>query len=118
MSALEPQIASLTSQYDTGRKTSEEFAPRGGGRAASLNEAPFSEASQIEQLVGTAQETGAAGVASVAQMLADIGLSEIGVSSSTAGSTFGQLQQAKENEQQQGAQAGQAIGSLIALLAA
>jgi hypothetical protein len=118
MSALSPEISSLTASYDTGRKTSEEFAPRGGGRAAQLEELPFKEASDVEQLVSGVRQTGAAGVSEIGQMLAQLGLGEMGVSSSTAASTFQQLETSKENVQAQGAAAGQAVGGLIALLAA
>src|ERR1700690_2771485 len=44
MSALSPEISSLTASYDTGRATAESFAPRGGGRAAALEELPFQKA--------------------------------------------------------------------------
>ena len=118
MEALSPSIASLTSEYDTGRKTEEQFAPRGGGRAATLATQPTTEAGQIAGLVNSAQQTGAAGVSEIAQLLGQLGLGELGIGTSTAASTFNQEETAKENEQQQGAQAGQAIGSLIALLAA
>jgi hypothetical protein len=118
MSALSPSISTLSSEYDTGRKTAQEFAPRGGGRAAALEEEPFQEASQIESLVQGAQTEGAQGVASIASELADIGLGEMGVSSTTASNAFNQIQTAKEDVQSEGASAGSAVGSLIALLAA
>jgi len=118
MSVLNPEISSLTSQYDTGRATAEEFAPRGGGRAAVLEELPFQKAGAIENLIQGAQVTGAEGVSAISQLLGNIGLGEIGVTSSTAASTFGQLESAQQNQQQQAQQAGQAIGTVIALLAA
>jgi len=117
MSALSPEISSLTSQYATASKTQQEFAPRGGGRAASLEEKPYAEAGTIEQLIQGAQETGAEGVSSIASMLGQLGLGELGVSSSTAANTVSQLQTSQQNQQQQQAAAGSAIGGLVALLA-
>lgn len=117
MSAISPEVSSLTSQYASAAKTSQEFAPRGGGRAAALEERPYTQAGSIEQLVQGAQATGAAGVGGFAQILASLGLGEEGVSSSTAANAFGQLETTKENQQQQQAAAGAAIGGLVSLLA-
>lgn len=117
MNTLEAPISSLTSQYATSAKSSEEFAPRGGGRAAALEEAPSTEAGQIEQLVAGAEAEGAQGVASIADMLGNLGLGEIGVASSTAANTANQLQSSIENQQQQQQQAGAAVGGLVSLLA-
>jgi hypothetical protein len=116
LSAIQPQVDSLTSQYDTGRKTAEEFAPRGGGRAAALEELPFRKSAEINKLVGGAQMTGASGVESVASLLGSIGTSEMGGGLNAANSAFQNTQQAKENQQAQAQAAGSAIGGLVALL--
>lgn len=117
MSLLTPEISSLSSQYDTGRKAGEEFAPRGGGRAAALEALPFQKAGQIEQLVSGARATGAQGVTQIDQLLSDIGLGEMGGGLNAANSAFDNIETAKQNQQQQQAQAGGAVGSLFALLA-
>lgn len=116
LGAIAPQVDSLTSQYDTGRKSAEEFAPRGGGRGAALEELPFRKAGDISKLVQGAQLTGAEGVSSVASLLGSIGTTEMGAGSSSASSAFNNIQTAKENQQQQAAAAGSAIGGLVALL--
>ncbi len=51
LDTLAPEVDTLTSQYDTGKKTAEEFAPRGGGRAAVLEELPFRKAGEINKMV-------------------------------------------------------------------
>jgi hypothetical protein len=118
MSVLSPEISTLTSQYETGRETSESFAPRGGGRGAALEELPFTESNQIEQLVQGARATGAAGVSSIAQLLGELGLGELSAGNTAASSAVGEQQTAQQISAQTGAASGQAIGSLVALLAA
>jgi hypothetical protein len=116
LNALAPEVDTLTSQYDTGRKTAEEFAPRGGGRAAALEELPFRKAGEINKMVQGARDKGAAGLTSISQLFGQLGTSELSGGTSAANSAFGNIQDAKINQQQQQAQAGQAVGALIALL--
>jgi hypothetical protein len=116
LSALSPEVSTLTSQYDTGRKTAEEFAPRGGGRGAALEELPFRKASDIEQLVAGARATGAAGVTGIAQLLGNLGLGEVSAGTGAASAASENINTASAAKAQQQAQAGQAIGTLVALL--
>lgn len=116
MGAFAPEISSLTSLYDTGRKTAEEFAPRGGGRGAALEELPFKEAGDIEKLVAGARQEGATGVANIGAMLGQLGLGELGTGGSIASDAFSNIEASKENKQEQDAAAGKAVGSVIALL--
>jgi hypothetical protein len=116
LAALNPEVDSLTSQYDTGRKTAEEFAPRGGGRGAALEELPFRKAGDINKLVSGARLTGASGVESIASLLGNIGTSELSGGIGASNAAFSNIQTAKENQQQQAASAGAAVGGLIALL--
>jgi hypothetical protein len=117
MQTLQPEISSLTSAYNTGRKTAETFSPRGGGRGASLEELPFKKAADISNLVAGARTTGATGTADIGAMLAQLGLGELGAGGGIASSTVNQLETSKQNQQQQQAAAGQSVGALIALLA-
>lgn len=117
MQTLQPSIASLTSQYDTARASAEEFAPRGGGRAAALEELPFQKAGAISTMVEGAQAEGAQGEASIGQLLGEIGIGELGTGSTTAANAVGQLQTQQQISNEQGASTGASIGSLIALLA-
>lgn len=116
MQALSPEISTLSSQYNTGEQTAEEFAPRGGGRAAALEGLPFQEAGQIENLVQGAQTEGAQGETQIGSILSELGLGELGVGTQSASAADAEIQQSVENQQQQQAQAGAGIGSLIGLL--
>lgn len=118
MGVLSPEISTLTSQYDTGRSSAEEFAPRGGGRAAALEELPFQKAGAIENLVQGAQTTGVQGEANIGAMLSNLGLGELEAGGGIASQTVGQLQNQQQISNSAGASSGAAIGSLIALLAA
>jgi hypothetical protein len=112
MSLLQPQISSLSSQYGQIAKSNEEFAPRGGGRTAALQEQPFNEANQISTLVSGERNF-------AATEAAQLGLGELGASTSAAATglqgTALQTQQADQAQQQQ-QQAGQSIGALLGLL--
>lgn len=112
-----PDIANINTQYHQAQKSTAEFSPRGGGSAALLEEAPFQKASSIAQLFTNARSTGATGVASIAQMLSQLGMGELGQSSSTSANTYSQLLASQQNQEQNQAAAGSAIGSLVALLA-
>lgn len=116
LNVLAPEVDTLTSQYDTGRKTAEEFAPRGGGRGAALEELPFRKAGEINKLVQGAHSAGASGLTSVASLFGQLGTGEMGGGTNAADSAFSNIQTAKVNQQQQQAAAGSAIGGLIAML--
>lgn len=118
MGAIEPAVQSLTSQYEAGRVSENEFAPRGGGRTAADVTAPWAEQAQVSNLVAGAQQAGAAGVTNIDQLLSSLTTGAGSVASSTLGNQGYLL-----NQQQQTAQAtqqslGQGVGAMIALLAA
>lgn len=115
---LGPDISTLTQNYETASRSTNEFAPRGGGATAANEESRFKEAGDIQNLFSSARLQGAQGEAGVAQMLAQLGLGEIGVSSSTAGNLAGSLQAQQDSSNAAKAQAGKSIGEIIALLAA
>lgn len=118
IAALEsPDIINTQQQYESARKTADEFSPRGGGATAASEESRFSEASDIAKLFTSARSKGAEGVATISSMLANLGLGELGASSSAANAGFQNIETSKENQQQQQAGLGAGIGSLIALLA-
>jgi hypothetical protein len=116
MSVLGPEITSLTSQYDTASRAASEFAPRGGGRTAALQTTPYKEAADISGLIGQARQTGAAGVESVAGMLSQLGLGELGVATSTAAAARGAAETEQQTKIAAQQQAGQGVGELLALL--
>jgi hypothetical protein len=115
-SVLGPEINTLTSQYETGRRSTNEFAPRGGGSTAANAEARFKESSDITNLVGGARKEGAAGQTAIAQLLSQLGLGELGTGTGAAANLSSELLAQQQNQQQQQQQVGQGIGQLIALL--
>jgi hypothetical protein len=116
LQAFAPEVETLTQAYETGRRELEEFAPRGGGRTAAMTELPFRKARDIESLVHGARLTGAAGVEDIGQMLASLGLGELGAGAQVATAARGQAFDERQLAAQQAQQAGEAVGSLIALM--
>ncbi len=120
LEALSPEVETIHSQYETGRRAVEEFAPRGGGRTAAMAELPFREAGDVARLVHGARLTGAEGMMSIGQILASLGLGELGAGAGVATQARGQfLTERLERERlaaEQGKEAGEAIGAMIALL--
>lgn len=118
MNTIAPSVQSLTSQYEAGRVAENEFAPRGGGRTAADVTAPWEEQGKISTLVSEAQTAGASGVTSIDQLLASLTEGSAAGASATLGNLGQQLNQQQQTSQAAGAQTGQGIGALIALLAA
>ncbi len=115
---LSPEITTLHKQYETGRRTTEEFAPRGGGRTALMSELPFKEAADVSTLVHGARKEGASGMLDIGKILADLGVGEMGgaVSGANAGASrlsAERIAQGQISAQQQ-QEAGQAAGALLA----
>lgn len=120
MSAIQPSVDTLTSQYETGKRANQEFAPRGGGATAANQQTPFAEAKDISSLVFGAEQQGAQGVADIGSMLANLGTSELGagMSGASAGASLAENQRQfnTQTQQQQQQAVGGAIGSLLGLL--
>ncbi len=116
--AISPDVQNIQTQAAAAQKSTDEFAPRGGGATAANEESRFGTAKQISDLFTGARSAGASGVTSISSLLGNLGSSLLSGSESTASNTVGQLAQSQQNQQQQQAAAGQAIGSLVALLAA
>lgn len=117
MNALQPAISSLTSQYENAAVAENEFAPRGGGRTAALENAPYDEASKVGTLVASEQVAGAEGLSNIDQFLGNL---TTGSSSSASSSNIYQqeiLQQQQQQQQQSASSLGAGVGGLIALLA-
>lgn len=118
--AFQPEITQLHKQYETGRKTTEEFGARGGGRTALQAELGSREAGDMETLIHGARKEGAAGLMDIGGTLASLGTSELGMGGASAASGASREQSRSlavwQQQQANQAAAGQAIGSIIALL--
>jgi hypothetical protein len=120
MSAVAPGIQTLTGEYDTLAKQAKNTLPSGGERNKLISELPFRKAGDIATLVGGAQEKGAQGMTTIAQLLGNLGTSLLSGSTSaagTGGAIAGETVSQEQRQQQQQQQAGQGIGAFIALLA-
>ncbi len=120
METLSPEITQLHKQYESGRKTTEEFGARGGGRTAAMAELPFREAADVSTLIHGARKEGAAGMEDIGKILADLGVGELGgsISGSSSGSSrlSAERQAEAQRRQQNQAAAGQAAGAIIAAM--
>jgi hypothetical protein len=116
MGAIEPAVQSLTSQYEAGRVSENEFAPRGGGRTAADVMAPWQEEGQVSTLVSEAQTAGASGVVGIDQLLEGLTTGSAAGASATLGNQATSLNDQQQTQQAAGNATGQGIGSLIALL--
>jgi len=115
--AISPDVQNIETQYETARRTGDEFSPRGGGATAANEESRFGEAKSIADLFTGARTAGAQGVASLSSLLGNLGSSLLSGAESTAAGIQSNLLASQENQQQQQAAAGSAIGSLVALIA-
>ena len=118
--AFQPEITQLHKQYETGRKTTEEFGARGGGRTALQAELGSREAGDMETLIHGARREGAAGMMDVGGAFATLGSSQLGIGSAAAATGSAQQQnrslQIWQQQQAQLQATGQAIGSIIAVM--
>jgi hypothetical protein len=116
MSTLTPEVSSVSEQYQAGRKAASEFSPRSGGRAAGLSESRFKEAGDIQNLISGMRTTSADEVTQLGQILGNLGLGELGASTSAAG-TGGKIATARrEQSMEQAAGFGEAAGSMASIL--
>lgn len=117
---LSPEITTLHKQYESGRKTAAEFGGRGGGTNAAIAESRFKEAGDVSALVHGARKEGATGLTDIGQILANLGVGEMGGAVSGSSSGASRLSAEREAEAQRRAQtqmaAGQAAGQIIAAM--
>lgn len=118
-----PEISSLLADYDRTRKAASQLQPRGGGRSALLNELPYKQVGDVNQLIQQARPRAAQQLAGVGAEQASIGLSEQELFSQNVGTTLSYLlgKGGLDLEKQQlNGQLGQAIGqaAMMALMAA
>jgi hypothetical protein len=115
--ALAPQISQLQSGFQQNKQQVDQFAPMGGGRAATLAQAPFQETSAITNLISNARQNAAQGLTGIAGTEGALGGGLLGTSTQAANAFDTQGNVQNQFQYQQGAQTGQALGQLIAGLA-
>jgi hypothetical protein len=115
LQALGPQVNTVASQYQAGRKAAAEFAPRGGGRTSSLSDTGFKEMGDIQNMLFTQAGEARGQAGELSGLMAQLGLSEAGTGGqmSEAAADIG-LRHAPFGYQQQ-QDIGAAIGQLLAM---
>lgn len=73
---MNPEVSSIVSQYDAGRKAMSEFGARGGGKNSTLAELPTKQTGDITKMFQTMRPEAAKQLTGIAQVLASLGLSQ------------------------------------------
>jgi len=111
--AVSPEISAINSGFQQGRQQVDQFAPMGGGRAATIGQLPYQKASAITNLISQARQNAASGLTGIAGTEGALGQGLLGTST-TAASAFDQNAYLQHLMQQQtGLGVGSAIGSLL-----
>jgi hypothetical protein len=82
MDTMAPEVSTIVSQYDAGRKAVSEFGARGGGKNSTLAELPMKQSGDINRLFQSLRPEAAKQLSSIAQVLASLGLNEEQISTS------------------------------------
>ena len=124
MRTVQPQVDTILHQYDTAKRSAAEFAPRGGGRNAAMQDADFAEAGDISKLIGGAAPMAADKLRDIAAQFGYIGLGASGQGENATQDAMknifqqqGLYLQSQGQGFNQSMQIGQGIGSLAAMLA-
>ena len=112
--ATAPQRRRVIDQYDTARKSSAEFTPRGGGQASAQMESRAREASDLATVGASARDNAANTVSSLGKGLLDSGISAEQEATNQLAQVLGPLFQQQQADQQSTAQTFAGIASLIA----
>jgi hypothetical protein len=116
LEAVAPQVNTVASQYQSGRRAAAEFAPRGGGRTAALSDTGFKEMGDIQNMMFGEQGKARGQAGSVAEAMANMGLAETGTgvaaTQSAADIASGHMQQAAQTD----AALGQGIGQMLGMM--
>lgn len=82
--AMAPEIDQISQAFDAARNLVSQ-QPRGGGKASTLAEAPFQQATAISNMEAQAQQGAAGQLGQLSTSLANVGLGEAGVGTTLAG---------------------------------
>jgi len=120
MSALSPEIGTISSQYQGARKAAAEFSGRSGGRAADLQTSPTDEAGKIENLMNTIGPEAAQQTTDICKFLASLGIQNENIFAGMQGNALASIQTQKQIadqvKQAQNQQAMSAAGQMLATL--
>lgn len=113
MEAIAPEANTIISQYDTAKRAASEFAPRGGGRTATLAELPFAESGAITNLLNTVRPNAAGATADIGKTYGALASSLLTRNTGAASSLLNYSLQSRGQSFNQAEQIGGSIGTLL-----
>ena len=124
MRTVQPATDTILHQYDTAKRSAAEFAPRGGGRNAAMQDADFAQAGDISKLVGGAGPMAADKLRDIGAQFGYIGLGATGQGENATQDVLRNIfqqqslyLQSQGQGFQQSMQVGQGFGQLAAMIA-
>jgi hypothetical protein len=112
MEAEAPAVNSILSQYDSAKRAVSQFAPRGGGTASTLAQAPFKASDAITNLLASVRPEAAQALTQISGLLSSLGLDESSIGISNLQFASGE----KDKQEQQRYQHGWDIAKFITSL--
>lgn len=80
LETVAPEVNTILGQYDTAKKAVSEYAPRGGGTATTMANAPYALSGQITNLLNTVRPQAAQATTGIGQFLDTLGTTQTGQS--------------------------------------
>jgi hypothetical protein len=116
LTAMAPQVNTITSQYDTAFKALNELAPRGGGRNAGMQDLAFKKAGDITNLINSARPAAATNVADIGSRIAALGVPSLSVAASGINSAVSSGLTQQQIDDANSRSLGSSIGTMIGIL--
>jgi hypothetical protein len=116
LEAMAPQVNTVASQYQSGRRAASEFAPRGGGRTSTLSDTSFKEMGDVQNMLFTESTKARGQAGSVAEAMANMGLAETGTGIAASQSVADIAAGHMDFQAKQDAAMGQGIGQLLGMM--
>src|SRR5206468_86230 len=101
------------SQFDKAKQSASQFAPRGGGRNAALQELPYREAGDITSLLQKVRPEAAKELTAISEFLSQLGLSEEQLASYNYATVLAANLEKSAQRQQMLSTIGKAIGAVL-----
>lgn len=72
--AMRPEVGRVIDQYDSARRTAEQFSPRGGGTTSALAQSRFNQAESLADITSQSRRSAAASMGQMGVQLTGLGL--------------------------------------------
>ncbi len=116
LTAMAPQVNTITSQYDGALRAMNQLAPRGGGRNAGMQDLAFRKAGDITNLINSARPVAAGNVSDIGTRIGNLGTPALSIASSGANSAAGTGLTQEQINNQQNATLGTNLGTVLGIL--